>query len=361
MRTERGLYLSDIATDAGRWLIVVLTSSVAAHMVPDVGERRAAAMALAGILLWTGDTLTAPLIYGPITHDPPWRIVRTLVQEGGQTEAYQYLLGFLGALAEMQLPGAIVLLLVPILPLHFAFKHTKETQDSTRQVLEAMADAVDLRDPYTGGHSQRVAHYSAQILAAMQLQGPEVDLIVSAARVHDIGKIGTPDSVLLKDGNLTPEERAVMEEHPVHGAQLLARYRDFTRGAALVRGHHERWDGQGYPDGLAGTAIPFGARIIAVADSFDAMTSDRPYRRGMPLVKAMDILRKGSGVQWDAEVVNVFLGALEFQAEKDSSSCLSPDAAVSVPATVLAQAKLRSNQVHHASSFPLPMKRSRSS
>jgi len=139
------------------------------------------------------------------------------------------------------------------------------------------------------------------------LHGPEVDLILAAARVHDIGKIGVPDAILNKAGRLTEEERATMEQHPVRGAALLQRYRDFVRGVAVVRHHHERWDGTGYPDGLAGMDIPFGARVIAVADSYDAMTSDRPYRTGMPIPKAAAILREGRGAQWDATIVDAFL------------------------------------------------------
>ena len=179
------------------------------------------------------------------------------------------------------------------------------------QMLESMADAVDLRDPYTGGHSRRVAEHTARILRGLGKGGQEAQLVVSAARVHDIGKIGLADSVLLKDGQLTDEERQVMETHPQAGAQLLRRYGEFARGADIVRHHHERWDGMGYPNQLKGQDIPFGARIVAVADSYDAMTSDRPYRKGMPQAVARKILLEGSGTQWDPEIVKVFLAVLQ--------------------------------------------------
>jgi HD-GYP domain-containing protein (c-di-GMP phosphodiesterase class II) len=172
---------------------------------------------------------------------------------------------------------------------------------------------VDLRDPYTGGHSRRVTAYCKRILQELGVHGPEVELILSAARVHDIGKIGIPDAVLNKPGPLTAEERALMEQHPVLGANLLRRYPDFARGVALVRHHHESWDGRGYPDGLKTTEIPFGARVMAVADSYDAMTSDRPYRRGMPVHTAAQILREGRGRQWDAQVVDAFLRTIADQ------------------------------------------------
>ncbi|MDQ2828045.1 MAG: HD domain-containing protein, partial [Chloroflexota bacterium] len=113
--------------------------------------------------------------------------------------------------------------------------------------------------------------------------------------------------------------RAVMEQHPVHGETLLKRYADFARGVAIVRHHHESWDGRGYPDGLKGANIPFGARVIAVADSFDAMTSDRPYRHGMPMRKAVDILCEGRGRQWDATLVDAFLRGISAQLEQQPS------------------------------------------
>jgi len=130
---------------------------------------------------------------------------------------------------------------------------------------------------------------------------------VAAARVHDIGKIGVPDAVLNKPGQLDPQERSLMETHADHGAELLRRHSGFARGVEIVRHHHESWDGTGYPHRLAGTAIPFGARVLAVADSYDAMTSDRPYRIGMAPQKAAAILRAGRGRQWDAPLVDAFL------------------------------------------------------
>jgi HD domain len=128
--------------------------------------------------------------------------------------------------------------------------------------------------------------------------------------VHDIGKIGIPDAILYKPGRLDELERKIMEDHPIRGADLLKRHGDFARGVDIVRHHHESWDGNGYPDRLKGTAIPFGARVIAVADSFDAMTSDRPYRRGMPPPTAATILRTGRGQQWETSVVDALLKGL---------------------------------------------------
>jgi HD-GYP domain-containing protein (c-di-GMP phosphodiesterase class II) len=202
---------------------------------------------------------------------------------------------------------ALALLVLPILFVHSAYKNTKEMHSSTRSLLESIADTVDLRDPYTGGHSRRVTELCQGILQALPLTGPEAGLILAAARVHDIGKIAIPDGILNKPGRLEPDERAIMESHSMRGAEFLARYPDFTRGVDIVRHHHENWNGTGYPDGLAGTDIPLGSRVIAVADSFDAMTTDRPYRKGMSIHQAVQILCEGRGKQWDATVVDAFL------------------------------------------------------
>ena len=242
---------------------------------------------------------------------PPRRVIAILLREVSLPEGAQYVLGILAALAAAQQTWSLVLWILPICIVYRSFKHAKEMHDGTSKLLESMADAVDLRDPYTGGHSRRVTEYSLRILHEMSVIGPEVDLIRSAARVHDIGKIGIPDQILNKPGRLTPEEKGIMDSHPARGAELLARYTDFARGMNIVRHHHERWDGQGYPDGLKGLDIPFGARVIAVADSFDAMTSDRPYRTGIPIDKAAQILREGRGHQWESIVIDAFLLYLE--------------------------------------------------
>src|SRR5436305_828151 len=204
----------------------------------------------------------------------------------------------------------LVLFIIPTAVVSSTTRFVKEMREQTRAIVEAMADAVDLRDPYTGGHSRRVTGLTEQLLYALEKEGPEVRLVVAAARVHDIGKIAIPDAVLMKPGAFTEEERRIMEAHPVKGAELLRKYPDFARGADIVRHHHEAWDGSGYPDGLRGAEIPFGARVIAVADSYDAMTSDRPYRPGMSPQRAAAILREGRNRQWDPLVVNAFVGMM---------------------------------------------------
>lgn len=307
LRHERDLYVSDIASQVGRWIIVVVLGSMLAHLPPPAGTLHALPIIGAAILLWTGDFLTCPLLLTPVTGESPRTVIMAIVKEAGLVEAGQYLIGILGAIAAQQQAWSMILLTLPTVMVYVTGKRSKELQDKTRTLLEHMADTVDLRDPYTGGHSRRVTEYARGILQELGMHGPDVDLIIAAARLHDIGKIAMPDHVLLKDGKLTDEEWATMMEHPERGADLLTRYPDFSRGVEIVRHHHERWDGQGYPHRLRERDIPFGARVIAVADSYDAMTSDRPYRKGMSPEKATSILRQGRGVQWDGAVVDAFL------------------------------------------------------
>jgi putative two-component system response regulator len=190
--------------------------------------------------------------------------------------------------------------------------------DGTQKMLESMADTVDLRDPYTGGHSRQVTELVEGILAQLNKEGPEVRLIITSARLHDIGKISVPDAVLHKPGKLTDEEWAIMAAHPEVGADFLARHPGSRRGVDIVRHHHEAWDGSGYPHKLRATQIPFGARVIAVADSFDAMTSDRPYRPGMSVSTAVAILRAGRGLQWDPKIVDAFVRSIADRLKSDA-------------------------------------------
>ncbi len=204
----------------------------------------------------------------------------------------------------------VPLLIVPTAVIALALRMIRRLERETVQAIETLADSIDDRDPTTFHHSERVALYAVTLAETMSVDDALIDLIASAARVHDLGKMGVSNEVLLKPAALSPEEFAKMQEHAAIGARILARYQLYRDGVALVRAHHERWDGTGYPDGLAGERIPLGARIIAVADAFDAMTSDRPYRPGMHPLVAIDELRRGAGLQWDPVVVAHFIRAL---------------------------------------------------
>ena len=178
-----------------------------------------------------------------------------------------------------------------------------------RLTLEALAKAIDARDRYTAGHSERVTAYAKVLARSMKMPEADVEVVRLAGMLHDIGKVGVPDRVLLKAGPLDESERALMEPHATIGFDML-RDLPFLRDALpAIRGHHERWDGRGYPDRLAGEVIHQHARILAVADSFDAMTSARPYRHALPFEEAARRLRADAGAQFDPSVVGVFVAA----------------------------------------------------
>ena len=175
-----------------------------------------------------------------------------------------------------------------------------------RLTLEALAKAIDARDKYTAGHSERVTTYAVVLANAMKLPAGDLDVLRRAGMLHDIGKVGVPDHVLLKPGPLDAGERAIIESHVTIGYEML-RELPFLRDALpAIRGHHERWDGKGYPDRLAGEGIHLYARIMTVADSFDAMTSARPYRAAMPPDEAARRVRADAGTQFDPAVVRAF-------------------------------------------------------
>ena len=181
----------------------------------------------------------------------------------------------------------------------------ERTYDAT---LTALTSALDFRDNETGGHSDRVVAYMELLLEHMHIKGAaELATLRRGALLHDIGKIGVPDNVLRKPTALSESEWAVMKRHPEFGARIISGIPFLEDVARIVRHHHERWDGMGYPDGLKGERIPLGARIFAVGDSFDAMTSDRPYRRGLLIDAAREEIRRCANSQFDPAVVTAFL------------------------------------------------------
>jgi HD-GYP domain-containing protein (c-di-GMP phosphodiesterase class II) len=179
------------------------------------------------------------------------------------------------------------------------------------QTVTVLAEAVERRDPYTGGHVRRVVDYAVAIGRRLGLGAEELEELRLAAVLHDIGKIATPDQVLSKPARLTPDETRVMRRHPVDGAEIVLPIAQLRALLGGIRHHHERLDGLGYPDGLRGEEIPLLARIIAVADTYDAMTTDRPYRRGHPAPEAMAEIERESGRQFCPQVVAAFRGAYD--------------------------------------------------
>ncbi len=175
------------------------------------------------------------------------------------------------------------------------------------EFVECITSALDARDPYTGKHSERVSDMACFIGELMGLTEAETQEIHIAGHLHDIGKIGIPDRVLLKEGKLDDEEWKLMKKHPEIGADILSKSSHFARLAAIILHHHERWDGKGYPFGAKGTEIPLGARIIAVCDSIDAMASKRAYRNALPLEVCKAEIEKNVGIMYAPEVAKIAL------------------------------------------------------
>lgn len=179
------------------------------------------------------------------------------------------------------------------------------------QTIEILRHVVESRDKETKGHSERVAALAKEIATELQMTPKEVEMIHVAGLFHDVGKIGIPDSILLKNGPLTNDEFQTIKGHPAEGERIIVSYAPFKELLSIVRGHHERYNGTGYPDGKAGEEICIGARIIAVADSFDAMMSNRTYRKGLGLDKTLEELEKGKNTQFDPNIVDIFMFLVE--------------------------------------------------
>jgi HD-GYP domain-containing protein (c-di-GMP phosphodiesterase class II) len=207
-------------------------------------------------------------------------------------------------------PLSIIILLLPLAMAHFSFENYMNLRMETRNTIEVLADIIDKRDGYTSEHSRRVAYYCSLIADEIGMLGSDHETLVTTAKVHDLGKVYVPDSILLKAGHLIPEEQAIMANHALVGYKILSNLRFYKYGALYVYYHHERYDGKGYPKGLKGIDIPLGARIMAVADSYDAMTSDRVYRKALSHEEAITELINNAGTQFDPGIVRIFVDIL---------------------------------------------------
>jgi len=210
------------------------------------------------------------------------------------------LLSYVGAGFGLIAMGIAVVVLVEA---YYPWKLLGEQGGVLLTSLQMMAQAVDLKDPYTSNHSRRVSQYAVRLARAMGLSEGEVERIRVGGLMHDIGKIGISGRIIRKPGKLTAEEQALMREHSSVSANIIEPLEILGESAAMVRHHHENWDGSGYPDGLRGEEIPLGARIIFVADALDALVTDRPYRKGASRAEALAIIRQNAGTQFDPTVV----------------------------------------------------------
>lgn len=192
-----------------------------------------------------------------------------------------------------------------------AEERQKQIERLCNQIINALADTIDAKDSYTNGHSRRVAQYSVQIAKRAGKSKEEQEHIHYMGMLHDIGKIGIPDSIITKSSSLSDKEYYVTRKHPEIGAEILANISEIPDLGVGARWHHERYDGTGYPDGLKGTEIPEEARIIAVADAYDAMASRRSYRDVLPQQTVYEEIKKGKGTQFDPEFADIMLALIE--------------------------------------------------
>jgi putative two-component system response regulator len=190
-------------------------------------------------------------------------------------------------------------------------KRLTDQLERTEQVIFMLALAVEAKDAYTEGHLRRLASYSEQLAIAAAIPSNQLNAIRFGGLLHDIGKISIDDAILRKPGKLTADEYEQIKQHPEYGARIIQPMRFASEVGPIIRYHHERWDGQGYPQGLCGEEIPIGARIVAVVDAYDAMMTDRPYRRSLGLAESLRRLQEGQGTQWDPQLVEIFVTMVE--------------------------------------------------
>jgi putative nucleotidyltransferase with HDIG domain len=276
--------------------------------------RNIAVLLLAMAICLLVNTLGVSTIIGLLDHQSPWR-VWCANYEGVLLQLLTLApLGSLIAMAYSLTPPyglGLILLFLPLGAVYYSFRSYQQLRDQTRYTIEALAEAVDRRDPYTFQHSQRVKGYVEKIAGRLNLSPGEMESIVWAASIHDLGKIDVPEEILSKPGPLEDDEWKIIRKHSAVGADIVDRISFHPTARGIIRHHHEWFDGSGYPNGVSGDRIPVGARILAVADAFEAMTSDRPYRPALSYRAAVAELEAGRGTQFDPVIVDTFLTILE--------------------------------------------------
>ncbi len=259
---------------------------------------------LCGSLYFALNTGWVSLVLGARTHESALTIWRQQFRDGVPQAVLAIGFGLLFAQVRVVAGiGGVLLLVVPLVLARHALRLYSDLREDLVSFVRALSVALDAVDPNTHEHSVRVADYSVRLARHLGLPESEVETIHYAALVHDIGKIAQRPDVIRKPTSLDDEERRVMMRHPEAGARIVGEIRSLRAAAVMVRTHHWRPDGKGYPPGLSAADVPLGARIINVCDAFDAMTSDRPYRRGLSSAKAIGELRRHVGTQFDADLV----------------------------------------------------------
>ena len=267
-------------------------------------------LVVTGLTYFLVNSALASTIVG-IVHGPnPWRVWERNFQHGIFHHLSFIALGALATVTYFSAgPWGLMLFAVPFWVARHSFRLYVEIRSDLKDFVRALTEVLEEVDPYTRHHSVRVAEYAVRLARGLKLPEREVEEIENAALVHDLGKIGPQHQYILqKPGSLSHEEQRTLRAHPAAGAEIVMKVRALRRASEIVRSHHERPDGQGYPFGLRSDDVPLGARILNVSDAFDAMTSDRPYRRALSLEAALQELRRGAGSQFDAGVVQCLMG-----------------------------------------------------
>lgn len=298
----------------------LMVSAALAALAYRGGGASVAGAVLAGAVMYAVSSGLEVVAGGLHNRRNPLEIWVEIASAGWKQTGALYVAGYLLAVLSVGRPWLALVMMIPVAAIQLALTRSMQLVAQTIAAVETMADVVDRRDPYTFQHSKSVAEHSVRIARTLGLPDREVELIRIAARVHDLGKIAIPDEILHKQGRLTEAEFELMKKHPETGAEILAKFPEYRRGRELVLAHHERIDGLGYPRGLVGAAIALGARVIAVADSWDAMTSDRPYRKALDVKVALGELLRGRGTQWDPAVVDAFATTLPGAAHAEERS-----------------------------------------
>ena len=297
-----GLYASTTIV-AGSAYLAAGGSLGAPSFAPDLGPA-----VLMGALYYALNTGWVSLVLGSRVREPALTIWRQHFRDGLPQHLLSVGFGVLFAQVRMAAGwGGVLLLVLPLLLARYALRLYAELREDLMSFVGALSEALDAVDPYTHEHSVRVADDSVRVARHLGVPEQEVEMIRYAALVHDIGKIAQRPDVIRKPHSLDPEERALMMRHPEAGARIVGRIRALRDAALMVRTHHWRPDGRGYPPGLREGDVPLGARIIHVCDAFDAMTSDRPYRKGLPVERALAELRGHAGTQFDEEIVEALV------------------------------------------------------
>ncbi|MGC4190658.1 MAG: HD domain-containing phosphohydrolase [Thermomicrobiales bacterium] len=314
--TNIGIYTVSTWLASSIFWRLVAPGSSPLDSVPDILAAIAASVAF---VLFS--TAMLALIVGPVIGMPFFELwSQNLRATAIETIGLPAIGGMVAVLAQKNV-AAVLLVGFPLMAPQLAYRALNEARRSIRTTLETLVDTLEERDRSTADHSRQVSVYASRILEEMpEVPAQLTETIQWASRVHDLGKVAVRDAILFKAGRLDEDEWVEMRSHAVVGADIIARLSQSDRIAMIIRHHHERWDGKGYPDGLSGESIPLGSRIISVADTYEAMTANRPYRRALPHEIAYEEILANSGTQFDPVVVAAFARAFKPDTDEEPST-----------------------------------------